>query len=82
MTVRDGDEHEYLGMVFKFSHLGHVNISMSKYLQDDVNEHEITAISETPASENLFVISDNSPLLSEDLREDFHRLRVIGLLQV
>jgi hypothetical protein len=46
---------------------------MSKYLQEVIDEHKITASSETPASENLFVISDNSPPLPEDLREDFHR---------
>ena len=64
--------HEYLGMSFDFSEASKVKINMKKFLNEVISESNITSIAETPAAENLFNISDNSPLLNDTDREKFH----------
>ena len=74
VTVKDGPIHEYLGMLFDYSSPGQVKVNMQKYLTDIVSEAKISSSADTPAAENLFCISADSPLLPESERENFHRV--------
>jgi histone deacetylase 1/2 len=74
MSVTDGDHHSYLGMVLDFSDPGKCKVTMKKYIDEIVEAAGINTIAETPASEKLFEISENSPLLDEQDRERFHKV--------
>jgi hypothetical protein len=45
---------------------------MKNYMRDIVQEHGIKKSADTPAAENVFVVSEGSPLLEESEREFFH----------
>jgi hypothetical protein len=74
VSMKDGPIHEYLGMLFDYSNPGQVKVNMEKYLSDIVNEADVTSSADTPAADNLFVISPGSPLLPEPERENLHRV--------
>ena len=72
MKKNRGKIHKYLGMTFDFSQDSKVEITMKEYLAEIVSEANIQTIAETPAADNLFNISPDSPLLEESKREAFH----------
>ena len=73
MTVTDGPIHDYLGMKFDYTNQGKVSITMKKYLDGVVEESGVQGTAQSPAGENLFEISENSILLDEPNRENFHK---------
>jgi len=68
-----GDTHEYLGMLLDFSIPEQCELTMRKYISDLMEDFGVTGIARTPASLDLFDIDTNSPLLSAELKERFHR---------
>jgi len=74
MKVTDGLVHEYLGMKFDYSTPGKVIITMKKYLTSVIEESGVEGTAQTPSGENLFDISENSPVLDERNRENFHHI--------
>jgi hypothetical protein len=59
------DHHLYLGTVFDFSKPGLVTITMSKYVETILAEHDIKSTADSPAAEKRFDISADSPILPE-----------------
>ena len=79
ITVKRGMIHSYLGMTFDYTVPGKVRITMSKYVNDLLEEYQVTGSAATPASSNLFDIDSESELLSGEQSEAFHP-RVAKLL--
>jgi hypothetical protein len=73
LQVTTGDVHEYLGMKLDFSIPGQCEATMQKYIADILEEFEVTGLARTPAALDLFDIDTNSPLVSDDIKERFHR---------
>ena len=73
LTVHRGKVHDYLGMRFNFSKEGEVFISMEAYITEVLKGTGIEDTADTPAAPDLFEIEENSPLLSNQDRENFHR---------
>jgi hypothetical protein len=71
MTIHRGLIHSYLGMVFDFSTLGKVKITMEKYINEIIRDYNVTGTAKTPAASNLFDVLD-SPLLSDLMSDEFH----------
>jgi hypothetical protein len=72
MSINLSKIHKYLGMKFDFSEDSKVKITMEDYLSEIVSESNVQTAADTPAADNLFSISQKSPLLEETLRESFH----------
>jgi hypothetical protein len=66
-----GPKVSYLGMTLDFSEPGKAKCTMEGYVEDLLKAAGVTGKVNTPAVETLFDICD-SPLLTDDLREDFH----------
>lgn len=79
ITVNRGEVHSYLGTVFDFRTPGSVKITMERYTRDIIDSYQVTGTASTPASENLFSINPNSPILDKEQSEEFHS-RVAKLL--
>ena len=76
ISVKRGDIHEYLGMLFEFRKSGakgKVFVSMEKYTIELLDDLCVFTTSDDPAASTLFDIRDDSPLLGETQRELFHR---------
>jgi hypothetical protein len=72
ITVKEGKEHEYLGMLFKFEK-GKVRVTMPGYTDEILQLTGTTKFSETPAHDKLFVVGA-SPPLDDAKRENFHSI--------
>ena len=68
--------HDYLGMTFDYSTPGQVEISMDKYIAKIIDSfpEQITGVSATPATDNLFRIRDDDRPLPEDQAIMFHHV--------
>jgi len=78
-TVRRGKSLPYLGMLFDFSEPGVAMVSMDQYVSDFLKEYEVSGTASSPATDRLFSIDADSPLL--DLtRKDQLRSRVAKVL--
>ena len=73
LTVHRGRIHDYLGMRFDFSKEGEVFISMEAYINEILKDTGIKDTADTPATQNLFDIEEDSALLSNRERESFHK---------
>jgi hypothetical protein len=71
LEVKVGKLHNYLGMTFDFSVDGEVKISMNKYITEVLQFTEIKGHVATPATTELYSITDSEPL-NADEREYFH----------
>ena len=67
---QSGDNLMYLGMSLKKQPDGHIKVSMDAMI-DSLTEN-ISKYAPDPASESLFTLHDNYPLLSDKLRDLFH----------
>ena len=72
-----GKVHDYLGMIFDFSHEGKVTMNMIEYINSIINQfpEEIVAIRTSPAADHLFTVRDKSvskPLPEEQARAFHH----------
>ena len=75
VSCERGRTLNYLGMVFDFCETGKVRISMSKYINDILDEYkDIKGTCKTPADSDLFTIDEQSPLLNKPDSEYFHSL--------
>ena len=86
VTVKRGNEHTFVGMDFKFTGDGKVEISMKEYLKECLdtyyeNDSEITEKCVTPGKHDLFKIDHSSKELEEEKAEIFHHI-VAKLLYV
>ena len=72
VTYQDGDVHYYLGQKFDYSVPGECKVSMCDYVSDALEEYGTSGFRATPASEDLFKVDVESPLLAEDKRVSFH----------
>ena len=74
ITVKRGKVHDYLGIRFDFRNEGEVFMSMSKYIKEIVAGAGTTGTADTPAAADLFEIDEESPRLTNQKREQFHRI--------
>jgi hypothetical protein len=72
ITLNRGDTHSYLGMKFQFSD-GQVKITMKGYIDKLLTEHHVDGTSPTPASNDLFTLTDE-PLLPLNEQKQLHSL--------
>jgi len=79
LTVRSGEVHQYLGMVFDFRSAGKVSITMQGYVDSTLKSYNVTGTAATPATERLFQIDAKSTDLPADKKAEFHS-RVARLL--
>jgi hypothetical protein len=70
ITVHHGDSHSYLGMGITFI-VDKANLSMKGYVDQLLQQYDITKGVNTPTSNDLFVIRSGLTLLNDDLREYF-----------
>jgi hypothetical protein len=72
VKVKKGKVHSYLGMTLDFSEPGVARITMEGYIQDILRLYEVSGLASTPATDKLFVVNPDSPLLEKSLRDVFH----------
>ena len=74
MTMTHGDRHTFLGMDIYFTGQGTVEILMTDYLQEAIVESgmNITCTVATPATRNLFKVSEQATVLGKEQVETFH----------
>jgi hypothetical protein len=75
LAANTGDIHDYLGITIDYSEVGKVIFTMYDYLEDILAEmpDDMNGGAPTPASDNLFDVDDESPLLNEKESDFFHR---------
>jgi len=78
MKPSRGKVHDYLGVIFDFSHDGKVKIQMKDYIRNMLNEfkgkdevHAHKSV-QTPAADHLFKVNDNGKQLTPEWKEEFH----------
>jgi hypothetical protein len=73
MTVTRGKVHTFLGMNITFNNK-QVEIDMKSYCEEAIDGYhrKVYGKAATPARRDIFEVSEDSPALSEDLRENFH----------
>ena len=81
VTVNRGMIHSYLGQSFDFSVNGEVHISMEGYIRDMLDLYEVFADRATPATVDLYTITDNLEILDEKHMSEF-RARVMKMMFV
>jgi Reverse transcriptase (RNA-dependent DNA polymerase) len=74
VTSKKGPIHEYLGIMWDFTTQGEVSMRMDGYIKDIFKKYTVTRTRSVPANENLFTISNDSPELSTEKRENFHSI--------
>ena len=74
ITVKRGKIHDYLGIRFDYRNEGEVFMSMIQYIKEIVASAGISGTADTPAASELFDIDEESPRLSNQGREWFHRI--------
>jgi hypothetical protein len=80
LTIKRDSKVNYLGMVFDFSKVGKVKITMDKYVEDVLAEcNDILGMAVTPANDDLFKVNAESELLTIENKQKFHT-RVAKLL--
>ena len=74
MTVTRGKRHTFLGMDIFFPGDGTVQITMADYLKEAIAESglDIRRTVATPATRNLFDVTEPAQLLTQDQAEIFH----------
>ena len=76
LSITRGNHHTYIGMEFIFPGNGMVEVDMSSYLNEAVNEfpEALDRIITSPASNFIFDIDPDCPKLDEEKREMPHHL--------
>ena len=72
LTEHKGQVHSYLGMQFDFADDGKVKITMPGYIEKILTKYGIEKVQKYPTDGDLFKKDENSPLLNDALRIDFH----------
>jgi hypothetical protein len=71
ITVQHGNTHTYFSMDIVFTD-DKAELSMKGYIDQLLRQYDITSGVNTPASNDLFVINNNSSLLNNDLNQYFY----------
>jgi hypothetical protein len=79
VTLNNGLVHSYLGQTFDFSEAGEVSVSMEGYVRDVLDGYEVTGYRVTPATANLYDVTDGLELSGADTQAEFHS-RVMKLM--
>ena len=75
-----GKRHDYLAMVLDYSIPGKLQVDMTNYVKDMVNEFPgVIKPTNCPWTDNLFKVDTNSPQLAKDKAEEFHTFVAKGL---
>ena len=74
ITVKNELQHDFLGMHFDYSEEGFVHITQPKFISEIIEMAKVKRESENPAIPNLFYVNENSPILKENERKQFHTL--------
>jgi hypothetical protein len=76
LSVTRGKDHTYVGMDFHFPGDGTVQVDMSEYLKEAINEfpENVDRVVTSPASNHIFDIDPDCPKLNEEKRELLHHL--------
>lgn len=76
VTIRQGKEHDYLGMRVSFATPGKVQITMYDYINQLIDEapSEFSGTAPTPAARHLFDTDEGAPKLNEEQAAKFHHL--------
>jgi hypothetical protein len=75
LAATTGVIHDYLGITIDYSERDRVKFTMYDYLEDILAEmpNDMNGTAPTPASDNLFDVDEESPLLNEKESDFFHR---------
>jgi hypothetical protein len=75
LAATTGDIHDYLGITIDYSNKSKVVFTMYDYLEDILGDmpDDKNGTAPTPASDNLFDVDEDSPLLNEKESDFFHR---------
>jgi hypothetical protein len=73
-NVYEGENIDFLGMIFNFYTNGSVSISMKAMVGDLVNDMgiKVDQVSTTPAAQHLFEVSDGEKHLEKHVKEWYH----------
>jgi hypothetical protein len=74
LNVHKGPQLDYLGMDLDYSTPGFVKVSMRAMVEEAIEMYEISGSAKTPATNNLFRVSPDSPKLTDVEREKFHSM--------
>ena len=78
-----GKRHDYLGMTIDFSTKGKVVIDMCDYIKNMLADSSVILkpdeVAPTPATDNLFTVNEESPLLPKKQAEEYHTMVAKGL---
>ena len=76
LSTTRGNNHTYVGMAISFPGDGTVQIDMSPYLLEALEDfpEELDRLVTSPAANHIFEINENSPKLSEERREKLHSI--------
>lgn len=74
ITLHTGIVHDYLGMDIDFTEIGFCKLDMTKYIKELILEMKVTKNSHIPAFNKLFIIDEESKLLSTEDKEMFHHV--------
>ena len=72
ITVKLGNEHDFLGIHWNFSTAGQVTLSMSGYVENILNKYNVHTKAKTPATDMLFITNPECPKLNKLKQELFH----------
>ena len=71
VTRKDGPIVNYLGIVFDLSRSGEARVTMKGYVDDLLSGSGIPGVARSPATEDLFDVSEK-PMVAEERRVKFH----------
>lgn len=74
VTSKKGSIHDYLGIKWYFSTPRQVQLTMQGYVKEIFTKFNVAKPQRAPANDNLFTVSEDSPLLTRDKQEMFHSL--------
>lgn len=74
LTINRGEVHSYLGMSFDFRSPPKVIVGMSAYIDDMLRAAGTTGRAASPASPDLFKITEKVKVLTMDQRKSFHSM--------
>jgi hypothetical protein len=72
VTVKVGQDHNFLGIHWAFDWNGGVTLSMDGYLENILKKYGVTKMSKTPATEALFQINQECAKLGSVKQQWFH----------
>jgi hypothetical protein len=83
VKITRGKIHEYLGMTLDYSRPGKVIVDMSDYVKSMINTFPQEELPpgrvQSPWTEKLFQVDNNSPALQQEMSEQFHTTTAQGL---